>query len=123
MQKDSCVQAHPLPTPPAEVGFIRLRPANEWPNSGKPEFGRKRGREQTESAARAEFYFASVLERSPTLSLHHRRHALQSAGERKAGGMLGDALGKSGKAPAQKIEPFAVHARRGHQQREQPGEI
>src|SRR5262245_43609271 len=26
MQQDSCVQAHPLPNPPAEVGFIRLRP-------------------------------------------------------------------------------------------------
>jgi hypothetical protein len=34
----------PLPIPPAEVGFIRLRPANEWPNSGKPEFGCERGR-------------------------------------------------------------------------------
>ena len=34
----------PLPVPPAEVGFIRLRPVNRWPNSGKPEFGRKRGR-------------------------------------------------------------------------------
>jgi hypothetical protein len=28
----------------AEVGFIRLRPVNTWPNSGKPEFGCKRGR-------------------------------------------------------------------------------
>src|SRR5262249_60042276 len=36
--------ACPLPVPPAEVGFIRLRPANRWPNSGKPEFGCKRGR-------------------------------------------------------------------------------
>src|SRR5262249_7711632 len=33
-----------LPVPPAEVGFIRLRPINRWPNSGKPEFGCKRGR-------------------------------------------------------------------------------
>src|SRR5260221_14477107 len=36
--------ACPLPVPPAEVGFIRLRPVNMWPNSGKPEFGCKRGR-------------------------------------------------------------------------------
>src|SRR5262249_36259134 len=36
--------ACPLPIPPAEVGFIRLRPVNRWPNSGKPEFGCKRGR-------------------------------------------------------------------------------
>jgi hypothetical protein len=34
----------PLPVPPAEVGFIRLRPVHTWPNSGKPEFGCKRGR-------------------------------------------------------------------------------
>src|SRR6266446_859138 len=48
----------PLPIPPAEVGFIRLRPLNEWPNSGKPEFGRKRERE--EIAARA-----TLLRRRP----------------------------------------------------------
>jgi hypothetical protein len=28
MRQDSCVPAHPLPTPPAEVGYIRLRPLN-----------------------------------------------------------------------------------------------
>src|SRR5262249_59816525 len=28
MQQDSLVRAHPLPNPPAEVGFIRLRPLN-----------------------------------------------------------------------------------------------
>src|SRR5262249_6278873 len=36
--------ACPLPVPPAEVGFIRLRPVNRRPNSGRPEFGCKRGR-------------------------------------------------------------------------------
>src|SRR5262249_45026434 len=51
MQQDSCVQAHPLPNPPAEVGFIRLRAVNRQPNSGKPEFGCKRERGCTESAA------------------------------------------------------------------------
>src|SRR5262249_56210539 len=42
-RESSCM---PLPIPPAEVGFIRLRPVNTWPNSGKPEFGCKRGRER-----------------------------------------------------------------------------
>jgi hypothetical protein len=41
----------PLPSPPAEVGCFRLRPVNKWPNSGKPEFGCKRGRGRTEFAA------------------------------------------------------------------------
>jgi hypothetical protein len=43
--------ACPLPIPPAEVGYIRLRPIYDWPNSGKPEFGCKRVRECTECAA------------------------------------------------------------------------
>src|SRR5712691_13044991 len=44
-------RACPHPNPPAEVGCFRLRPVNKWPNSGKPEFGCKRGREPTECAA------------------------------------------------------------------------
>src|SRR5262249_44674847 len=40
--RKSCVCS--LPVPPAEVGYIRLRPVNEWPNSGRPEFGCKRER-------------------------------------------------------------------------------
>src|SRR5215831_4278710 len=35
---------HPLPNPPAEVGYIRLGRIKELPNSGIPEFGRKRRR-------------------------------------------------------------------------------
>src|SRR5713226_7000952 len=45
------LRAAPHPIPPAEVGCFRLRPVNEWPNSGKPEFGCKQGREPTEFAA------------------------------------------------------------------------
>src|SRR5262249_26451979 len=33
----------PLPTPPTEVGFIRLRPVKKRPNSGKLEFGLQAG--------------------------------------------------------------------------------
>src|SRR5712691_11394152 len=45
------LRAAPHPIPPAELGCFRLRPVNEWPNSGKPEFGCKQGREPTEFAA------------------------------------------------------------------------
>src|SRR5205823_14499975 len=38
----------PLPNPPADVGFIRLRPVKMRPNSGKPEFGCTRARGHTE---------------------------------------------------------------------------
>ena len=57
----------PLPTPPpAEVGYIRLRPP-KMPNSGKPEFGW--GREQTELSARVnsnspQHALAPIIERA-----------------------------------------------------------
>src|SRR5258706_850493 len=64
--------ACPLPVPPAEVGFIRLRPVNMWPNSGKPEFGCKRGRERCGTGCRNRASDGSIPT-EPGLILEYRQ--------------------------------------------------
>jgi hypothetical protein len=54
-KKHSCAHAHPLPNPQPKSDLSDFGRSIAWPNPGKPEFGCKRGREQTEVAACGNF--------------------------------------------------------------------